>query len=116
MKIQKQYKDELELTEKIVHTLLSLSDRTVSKKELELLSFLSYHGDITSQERKEEFYKRYKTTYNTLTNLISTLKKKGLVNKINDDVKSVFNLPVNGTILNLQINVQQDNRESSSGE
>lgn len=113
MKIQKNYKDELELTEKIVSIILMLSDKKIPQKELELLSFLSYHGSISTDEQRQEFYDRYNTTYNTYTNLVSALKKKNLINKINDEIKSVLNLPVKGTILNVALNVQRDNSESS---
>lgn len=115
MKIQKNYKDELELAEKIVGIILMLSDKKLPQKELELLSFLSYHGSISTDEQRQEFYDRYNTTYNTYTNLVSALKKKGLINKINDEIKSVLNLPVKGTTLNVLLNVQRNNQESSEG-
>lgn len=115
MKIQKNYKDELELAEKIVSIVLLLSNIKLPQKELELLSFLSYHGSISTDEQRQEFYDRYNTTYNTYTNLVSALKKKGLINKINDEIKSVLNLPIKGTTLNVLLNVQRTNQESSEG-
>ena len=83
-KIHKEYEDIYELYYRYYQTLFVLSDTHIPKSELQLLSFIAVHDNISNTTTRRDFLKRYNTTTYTLNNNVSNLCKKGYLVKEQD--------------------------------
>lgn len=67
---------------KYLALVLLINDIKISKRELDLLTFVALQGNISTGGKKEEFIQQYSTSKATIGNLIYSLKKKGLLKRI----------------------------------
>ncbi len=70
-----------DVARKYLSMVLLLNDIKVSKRELDLLTFIALNRDISSGGKKEEFCIQENTTKPTIGNLVFSLTKKGLLTK-----------------------------------
>ena len=70
-----------DVARKYISLVLNINDIKVSKREMDLLTFIALNRDISSGGKKEEFMEQFKTTKPTIGNLVFSLKKKGLLIK-----------------------------------
>lgn len=93
LNIKKEYADELHCGERVVSAILALSGIHVTQRELELLTYLSIKGSVSSVNHRNDFLSKYKTTENSMNNALGSLKRKGLIEKLDGKVKSKLRLP-----------------------
>jgi len=60
-----------------------LNNLRLTVRELQLLSFIAVRGTITNPAARKDFISSYSTSKYVVSNLISSLKKKGLLVKGN---------------------------------
>lgn len=113
IKIHKTYQDEYELAERFLSALMTLSGENLSSREIQLLSFITVRGTISNITASKDFCSRYDTTENTKNNMISSLKRRGLISKENGKIKSNIPFEIAGTELKVIFNVIGNNTESS---
>ena len=86
-KIKRKENDEYLKAEKYYSLLSAINELKLTKRELELLAFTAIKGNISYSSIREEFCKRYDTTSPTVNNMISRLKKIGVMVKDGTKVK-----------------------------
>jgi hypothetical protein len=64
-----------------------LGDWRLSKRDLELLAFASLRGSLSSTTGKSEFCTLFKSSIHTINNIVSKLKRKGLLVKEGSKIK-----------------------------
>lgn len=108
--IKKTYKDKLEAGLMWFKFITATNNIKVSKRELELLSFINYRGTISSVSAKEEFCKTFDSSIGTVSNMSARLlkpniklltKEKGKI-RINPAIRVDFK---NDLIVRIFINV-----------
>jgi len=116
-KIHKTYQDVYELYLRYYQALFILNDIHIPKSELQLLSFIAVHDNISNTTTRRDFLKRYDTTTYTLNNNVSNLCKKGyLVKEEDKKVRVNKSLRIGShKEINLEIKLDEGNREESSG-
>ncbi len=80
-------KDAISVAKRYFSILSAISNRPLTKGEINLLSYMAVKGSISNSNRKEEFCSLYGTTYQTISNLIYGLKNTGLLIKEKGKVK-----------------------------
>lgn len=125
-KIHKEYSDIYDVYYRYFQLLLGLNDlEHIPKSELQLLSFIAVHDNISNTTTRRDFLKKYGTTTYTLNNNVSNLCKKGyLIKELDKKVRLHPQFRIgNHKELNLQIKLYASNREedkpgvqSASGE
>lgn len=93
LNIEKKYANELLCGERVVSAILALSGLHVTQRELELLTYLTIKGSVSSINHRNDFLSTYNTTENSMNNAQGALKRKGLVTKLDGKVKSTLRLP-----------------------
>lgn len=83
-KIQKNYQDIYEIYYRYYRVLFELNDLHVPKSEMQLLSFIAAHDNISNTTTRRNFLKRWKATEYTLANNVSNLRKKNYLVKEED--------------------------------
>lgn len=115
-KIHKTYSDVYEMYLRYYQVFFSLNDIHVPKSELQLLSFVAVHDNISNTTTRRDFLNRYNTTQYTLNNNVSNLCKKGYLFKDKDKkvrVHPSIKIP-SDNIIGLQITLDARNREENS--
>ena len=81
-KLKKRIKDEYEVAEYYYKLLSSLNDLKLTEREVQLVAFMAIHKAIAYSEMKSRFCERYNgTSEQTISNMISRLKKKRVIIK-----------------------------------
>lgn len=93
IRIEKNYENEFEAAQNILGAILMLSGVRLPDRELQLLTFLSIKGTISDVKNRQEFVEKYNTTLNTMANMLTSLKKKGLVKKVGGKHQPTITLP-----------------------
>lgn len=115
-KIHKTYEDIYELYLRYYQAFFALNDIHVPKSELQLLSFIAVHDNISNTTTRRNFLNRYETTTYTLNNNVSNLCKKGyLVKEKDKKVRLTPSLKIGShDKIYLQISLDARDREENS--
>mgnify|MGYP001461352600 CR=1 FL=1 len=78
---KKEYKDKMEIAEKYYGMLSVLNNLHLTEREIQLIAYSAIKGNISNANVRNEFCKIYNTSYPTISNMVSRLKKLGVVVK-----------------------------------
>ena len=79
--------DNYSIAEKYYNILSAVNNMHLTEREIQLVAFTAIKGNMTFANHREEFCKKYSTTSPTINNIISKLKKMGILIKENGKVK-----------------------------
>jgi hypothetical protein len=85
--LKKPVTDSFSLAEKYYDIISSVNGLGLTDREIQLVAFASIRGNISYANIREEFCKKYNTTNQTINNIISKLKKVGVMVKDGSKVK-----------------------------
>jgi hypothetical protein len=85
--IRASVKDVFSSAEKYYSVLSAVNDLKLTQREIQLVAFTAIKGNMSYANFREEFCERYATTSPTINNIISKLKRKRVLVKINGKVK-----------------------------
>ena len=71
--------DEYELAEKYYSLLSVVNDLGLTKREVQLVSFMAINKDISYSKLKNEFCKKYSSTVATFNNMVCKLSRMGVL-------------------------------------
>ena len=80
-------KDSLSKAIRYFSLLSAISSVKLSEREIQLLAFTTVQGNISYSPRKQEFCTMYNSSINTVNNMVSKLKRMGLMVKDRDIIK-----------------------------
>jgi predicted transcriptional regulator len=80
-------KDKLDKAIKYYTLLSSVNNIKLSDRELQLLAFTAINGNISYSTNKKEFCEMFDSSMQTINNIVSKLKKLGLLVKKDGKVK-----------------------------
>lgn len=80
-KINKNLESPFEVAKSYYKILFELNGHFLSNLELDLISFTAVRGFITTVKAKKDFVKEYNTSQATVNNLVSKLRRKGILVK-----------------------------------
>jgi len=80
-KLRKSCNDVISVAQSYYSVLSSFNGISLTEREIQLLAFTAVKGNMSDKNIKEEFYKKYNTTAPTVNNIVSRLKKKGVIVK-----------------------------------
>lgn len=86
-KIKKQEDDIFTLAEKYYSILSVLNSLKLTQREVQLIAFTANKGNISYKHLREEFCEKYGTSSPTINNMISRLKKLGVLVKDGSKIK-----------------------------
>ena len=87
-KLKKEAPDVYSLAELYVSLISATNSLSLTKREIQLVAFTAIHGNISYNVNREEFCKRYSTSSPTINNMISKLKKIGILIKSSGKIKT----------------------------
>lgn len=88
--VQKLKKDEqnaLSIAKRYYSILSAVNDLRLTERELQLVAFTAVRGNISYSTNREEFCKLYSSSSPTINNIISKLKKIGVLVKDGSKIK-----------------------------
>lgn len=88
-KLKKVEEDDFLLAEMYYSILSALNALKLTQREIQLIAFTAIRGNISYANVREEFCKKYNTTSPTINNIISKLKRVGVL--IKDGTKTKVN-------------------------
>ena len=77
----------LSLAEKYYGIISAINDLGLTPREIQLISFTAVRGNMSYANIREDFCETYKTSSPTINNIISRLKKKGVLVKDRGKIK-----------------------------
>lgn len=86
-KIGLKEKEDLLLAQRYYKLLSAMSNSGLTDREIQLMAFTAVKGNISYSTNREDFCKMYNSTSPTINNIISKLKKLGLLVKDGSKVK-----------------------------
>lgn len=86
-RIKKSESDSFSLAQKYYSILSAINSLGLTKREIELIGFAAVKGNMSYANIREEFCAKYGTTGPTINNIISKLKKSGILVKDGTKVK-----------------------------
>lgn len=86
-RLKKEYRDRFALAEGYYLLLFSLNNIHLTERELQLIAFSAIKGNLSSANVREEFCKIYNTSFPTISNMISRLRKLNIVIKEDRKIK-----------------------------
>lgn len=92
-KLRKEEQSALAVAKRYYSILSAVNDLRLTERELQLIAFTAIKGNISYSTNREEFCKLYKSSSPTINNIISKLKKVGVL------VKDASKIKVNPKIL-----------------
>jgi len=92
-KLKLSSEDKYKQAEKYYAVLSAINNLHLTERELQLIAFTAIHGNMSYAYIREEFCAKYKTTNPTINNIISKLKKMGVL------VKEAGKIKVNPVIV-----------------
>lgn len=75
------------MAEKYYSILSTVNNLNLTQREIQLVAFTAIHGNISYSSIREEFCTKYNSTSPTINNIISKLKKVGVLVKDGTKVK-----------------------------
>jgi len=79
--------NEFSLAEKYYSILSAINNLKLTQREIQLIAYTAIKGNISYKHLREEFCEKHKTTSPTINNIISKLKKMGVLVKDKTKVK-----------------------------
>ena len=79
--------DNFSLAEKYYSILSAINNLKLTTREIQLIAYTAIKGNISYKHLREEFCEKHKTTSPTINNIISKLKKMGVLVKDKTKVK-----------------------------
>ena len=79
--------DPLSLAEKYYGIISAINNLHLTPREIQLISFTAVRGNMSYANIREDFCEEYKTSSPTINNIISRLKKKGVLVKDKGKIK-----------------------------
>jgi DNA-binding MarR family transcriptional regulator len=79
--------DSFLLAEKYYAILSAINDLKLTQREIQLIAFTAISGNMSYKYIREDFCKKYDTTSATINNIISKLKKMGVLVKNGSKIK-----------------------------
>lgn len=86
-KLRKSISEEIVLAERYYSILSVINNFKLTQREIQLLAFTAIRGNMTYANVREDFCKKHNTTSPTINNIISKLKKMGLLIKDQGKIK-----------------------------
>ena len=86
-KLKKPEKDTILLAERYYTLLSAVNDLKLTQREIQLLAFAAVRGNISYANIRKDFCEKYGTTNASINNIISRLKKLGVLVKDGTKVK-----------------------------
>lgn len=86
-RMRKAEADSFLLAQKYYAILSSVNSLQLTKREIELIAFTAVRGNMSYASVRQEFCEKYDTTGPTINNIISKLKKMGILIKDGSKVK-----------------------------
>lgn len=86
-KLKKVELDEYLLAQRYYTILSAVNDLHLTEREIQLTAFTAVKGNISYSNNRQEFCELYKSTSPTINNLISKLKKIGVLVKEGSKIK-----------------------------
>ena len=111
-RLRKRSHDEFGIAVAYFSLLSSLNSLALTERELQLLAFTAVKGNMSLGNVKEEFCKRFSTTFPTISNIVYKLKKMGLLIKEDGRIKVNKQFPSsfkNGITLNIILEINESN-------
>lgn len=85
--LKKTHKDEYSLAEMYYNVLSIVNNLKLTQREIQLMAFTAIKGNISYANIREEFCKKHNTSSPTINNIISKLKRMGVLVKDNGKIK-----------------------------
>ena len=82
----------IELAISYYSILFSFNQLNVTERETQLVAFTSVNGNISDSEKRKGFCSDYQTTNPTINNMVSKLKKMGILTK--SEGKIIVNISI----------------------
>lgn len=79
--------DNYALAERYYALVSALNNMKLTQREIQLMAFTAVRGNMSFANIRDEFCKKFDTTSPTINNIISKLKKLGVLTKVNGKVK-----------------------------
>ena len=92
-KLKRNEKDVLSIAIRYYSILSAINNLHLTEREIQLVAFTAIKGNISYSTNREEFCKLYKSSSPTINNIISKLKKTGVL------IKDTSKIKVNPSIL-----------------
>lgn len=86
-RMKKAEADSFLLAQRYYSILSSVNNLQLTKREIELIAFTAVRGNMSYANIRQEFCEKYGTTGPTINNIISKLKKMGILVKDGSKVK-----------------------------
>lgn len=86
-KLKKEEKDDYLLAERYYTILSSINDLKLTQREIQLIAYTAIRGNISYANIRKDFCEKYGTTNPSINNIISRLKKMGIMVKDGTKVK-----------------------------
>lgn len=86
-KLKSDVKDAYSMAERYYMILSAVNDLHLTQREVQLIAFTAVRGNMSYANVREEFCKKYNTSSPTINNIISHLKKMGIMVKEGNKVK-----------------------------
>jgi DNA-binding MarR family transcriptional regulator len=86
-KLRKQEDSDYLVAERYYTLLSAINDLKLTTREIQLIAFTAIKGNISYANIRQEFCKKYGTTNPSINNIISRLKKMGVLVKDGGKVK-----------------------------
>lgn len=86
-KLRKSSGDKYVLAQSYYSILSVLNGLKLTEREVQLVAYTAIQGNITFVNVRDDFCNRYKTSYATINNIISRMKKLGVMVKEDGKVK-----------------------------
>jgi hypothetical protein len=108
-RLKKSVSTDIQLAEKYYSILSAINSLNLTQREIQLIAFTAVKGNITYANVREEFCKLHNTTSPTINNIISKLKKIGVLIKDGSKIKvnPVIVLNFNNNI-KLEISIEHE--------
>jgi hypothetical protein len=108
-KFLRKVEDDYAMAEKYYSVLSTINDLKLTTREVQLVAFTAIRGNISYSSIREDFCKRHNSTSPTINNIISKLKKVGVLVKDGSKIKvnPVINLNFSNNIT-LEVKVEHN--------
>lgn len=94
-KLGASFEDRYALAEKYYELLFCLNSMKITEREIQLIAFTAIKGNITFANVREEFCKKFNTSAATMNNMISRLRKLGILIKESGKIKVIPKIVLN---------------------
>ena len=79
--------DRFVLSERYYSILSAINNLRLTGREVQMLAFTAVKGSMSFANVRDEFCKRYSTTGPTINNMVSKLKRMGLLTKVRGKIR-----------------------------